>query len=855
LRTNAFQTGQDGRPKGYLSLKIDSRQVDGLPSPRPLVEVFVYAPWTEAIHLRAGRVARGGIRWSDRPEDFRTEILGLMKAQTAKNVVIVPVGAKGGFIVKRPPRTGGRDALQEEGIFCYRTLMRGLLDVTDNLRGGQVAPPLDVVRRDDDDPYLVVAADKGTATFSDIANAVSLDYDFWLGDAFASGGSHGYDHKAMAITARGAWESVKRHFRELGLDVAGEDFTVVGVGDMSGDVFGNGMLRSPHIRLVVAFDHRHVFLDPDPDGAVSFAERQRLSRLPRSSWADYDPALLSEGGGVFSRGAKSIPLSPAVKKRFGIEADSLSPPDLIRLLLTQPVDLLWFGGIGTYVKAAPEIHAEVGDRANDPLRVDARDLHCRVIGEGANLGLTQRGRIEAASKGIRLNTDAIDNSAGVDTSDHEVNIKILLDGAVADGDLTTKQRNELLLRMTDEVGELVLRDNYLQTQALSLFEAQAAQMLDRQQRFMRTLEKAGKLDRAQEFLPDDGEIGRRQQDGRGLARPEIAVLLATGKMWLSDLLLDSGLPDDPVLFDDLVRYFPTPLRDDAWLSRLRSHRLRREIVATVATNSMVNRVGGSFFARLMDLTGCPPADLARAYLVVRDGFSLRDIWDRIEALDLAVAASVQTAMLIEVNRLIERGVAWILAHAQRPLDIGQLRVQLEPGLAALKDRLDSLLPPDVAAGLESKAAEYRAAGVPDDLAGRVARLIVLASAADIGRISLRVGRPVETVGRLYFLVAGRFALGWLRAAADRLGAGDHWQRLAGDAVIDDLHGHQADLTASIATMLDPRSPDEALVAWIDMRRPAIERIDQLLAELKAAPKLDLSSLVVASHQFANLAEG
>jgi glutamate dehydrogenase len=855
LRTNYFQQDADGRAKPYLSLKLDSRRVEGLPLPRPMVEVFVYSPQTESIHLRAGKVARGGIRWSDRPEDFRTEILGLMKAQTVKNAVIVPVGSKGGFIVKRPPTGGGREALQQEGIACYRILMRGLLDLTDNLVGGKVVPPPRVIRLDGDDPYLVVAADKGTASFSDIANQVSADYGFWLGDAFASGGSQGYDHKGMAITARGAWESVKRHFREMGRDVQAEDLTVVGVGDMSGDVFGNGMLRSPHIRLLAAFDHRHIFIDPDPDPAVSLAERQRLFDLARSSWADYDPAKLSAGGGVYPRDAKTITLSAAAKARFAIETDHLTPAELLGRLLRAEVDLLWFGGIGTYVKAATESNADVGDRANDAWRIDGRDLRCKVIGEGANLALTQHGRVEAARKGIRLNTDAIDNSAGVDCSDHEVNIKILLNAAVADGDLTVKQRNQLLARMTDEVGLLVLRDNYLQTQALSILEVQSPAVLDQQERFMRLLERIGRLDRAVEFLPDEEDVARRAREDKGLTRPESSVLLAYGKLWLYDALLESDLPDDPILVEDLVRYFPTALRSEEWRTRMGGHRLKREIIATVATNSIVNRVGGSFIARLMERTGIPPADLARAYLVVRDGFALRDIWDEIEALDNKVPSQVQIAMLIEINRLIERGVGWVLSHAPRPLDIGRLRTQLEPGIAALKAQLDQVLPADTLAALAARAADYQAAGVPADLAKRVSTLIILASANDIARIAVRVGQSVERVGRIYFLMTARFGMGWLRAAAERLAAGTHWEKLAGEAVIDDLYGRQADLTASVAALAGDMAADEALTAWVETRRPAVERADQLLAELKGAGKLDLATLVVASHQFRGLTEG
>jgi glutamate dehydrogenase len=629
---------------------------------------------------------------------------------------------------------------------------------------------------------------------------------------------------------------------------------VVGVGDMSGDVFGNGMLRSPHIKLVAAFDHRHVFLDPDPDPQTSFAERARLFALPRSSWADYDPAKLSAGGGIFPRDAKLVHLSPQIQHRFGLETDTLPPTELIRILLAAPVDLLWFGGIGTYVKASTEAQAEAGDRANDALRVDGGALRCKVLGEGANLGVTQLGRIEAALAGIKLNTDAIDNSAGVDCSDHEVNIKILVDSAVAEGELTMKQRNELLVAMTDEVGKLVLRDNYLQTQAISIFESQAPAMLDQQDRFMRLLEKAGRLDRSVEYLPDDAELARRAHIGKGLTRPEIAVLLAYGKLWLYDAILDSDLPDDPLLVDELVRYFPSALDTADWRARMTRHRLRREIVATVATNSMVNRIGGSIIARVMERTGVPPAEVARAYLIVRDAFGLREVWEQIEALDTKVPANVQTAMLIEANRLIERGIGWVLTHAPRPLDMNRLRLELEPGIAAVQAQFAQVLPAETAAVLAARADEYRAQGVPAELAERVAVLIVLASANDIAQIAARTGRPVEGVGRLYFLVGGRFNLGWLRASAERLPGGTHWQKLATDAVIDDLYVRHAQLCEAVATATGDLPAEDALAAWIDARRSAVERADLLLGEIKAAGKLDLATLIVATHQFGGMME-
>ena len=611
LRTNYFRIAGDSdlaEPPGYLSFKLDPSGLAMLPRPRPRFEIFVYSPRVEGIHLRGGKVARGGIRWSDRREDFRTEVLGLMKAQMVKNALIVPVGSKGGFVVKRPPKAGGADALREEGIACYRTFLSGLLDLTDNYAGSEVVPPERVVRYDDDDPYLVVAADKGTATFSDIANEVSAQYGFWLGDAFASGGSHGYDHKAMGITARGAWESVKRHFRELGCDVQSEDFTVVGIGDMSGDVFGNGMLCSEHIRLLAAFNHAHVFLDPNPDPAASFAERRRLFELGRSSWSDYDPAVISPGGGVHARSLKSIPITPEVKEAFGIEADRLSPTELIHQLLGAPVDLLFNGGIGTYVKAADETQAEVGDRANDAVRIDGGQLRCRVVGEGGNLGFTQRGRIEYAlsggpdGAGGRINTDAIDNVAGVNCSDHEVNIKILLGEVIAEGEMTDDERNALLVQMTDAVSAQVLYGSYIQTQALSVAGAQSVSMLDVHARLIRRLEQVAGLDRELESLPSEKTIAARRNDRRGLVAPELATLMAYGKIFLYSELVESDLPEDPYLVRDLERYFPAPL-PERFAAHIGHHRLRRELIATIVANQLVDRAGMTFVFRLAEETG------------------------------------------------------------------------------------------------------------------------------------------------------------------------------------------------------------------------------------------------------------
>ena len=715
LRTNFFRVDDEGSPAPYLSFKLDPAGVPLLPLPRPGFEIFVYAPRVEGVHLRGGKVARGGLRWSDRPEDFRTEILGLMKAQMVKNALIVPVGAKGGFVVKRPPAEGGREALLDEAVACYQAFLSGLLDVTDNIAGGEIVAPERVVCYDERDPYLVVAADKGTASFSDIANEVSVRSRFWLGDAFASGGSNGYDHKQMGITARGAWESVKRHFRELGIDVQTTEFTAIGIGDMSGDVFGNGMLLSPRTKLLAAFNHAHVFLDPNPDPELSFVERKRLFALSRSAWSDYDPSLISEGGGVYPRSAKSIRISEQVKEALGIDADALAPNDLIREILRAPVDLLWNGGIGTYVKAFGETHADVGDKANDAVRLDARRLRCRVVGEGGNLGFTQRGRIEYALAGGRINTDAIDNVAGVNCSDHEVNIKILLDGLVADGDMTLKQRNQLLVAMTDAVAEQVRYGSYTQTQALSLAVAQAASMVDVHARLITRLEQVAGLDREIEFLPTDEAINERKVSRQGLVAPELAVLMAHCKIDLYARLLDSDLPEDEYLGHDLERYFPAPL-PESYGEQMRAHRLRREIIATVVANQLVDRAGMTFVFRLGEETGAPPALLARGYAAAREILDMPAFWSAVEALDNQVEAQIQLKMLIEGRRLVERATRWLVTTYPDEIDIARTIGYFEQGAGMLRAALPEILDGTDRAAYERWASDLQAAGVPPSLA-------------------------------------------------------------------------------------------------------------------------------------------
>lgn len=852
LRTNYYQPDETGALRDYVSFKIDSASVEDLPLPRPNVEIFVYSARMEGTHLRGGAVARGGLRWSDRPEDFRTEILGLMKAQMTKNAVIVPVGAKGGFVVKRPPQ-GDRDAFLAEGIACYKTLISGMLDITDNLVGGNVVPPADVVRHDDDDPYLVVAADKGTATFSDIANGVAEDYGFWLGDAFASGGSVGYDHKKMGITARGAWESVKRHFREMGHNTQKQPFTVVGIGDMSGDVFGNGMLLSKHIKMVAAFNHLHIFLDPDPDPEASYKERQRLFELPRSSWTDYDKKLISSGGGVYDRSAKSIKLTAAVRKLVGVEDESLTPNQLISALLAAPVDLLWNGGIGTYVKAREESDLEVGDRANDAVRINAGDLRCKVIGEGGNLGFTQRARIEAAQNGVRVNSDAIDNSAGVDCSDHEVNIKILLGAVEAEGEMTRKQRDKLLVQMTDEVAEQCLADNYLQTLGISIIESLGAERLDLQQRMMHALERSGRLNRAVEFLPDDETIEERRTAGQGLTRPEISVLYAYAKLALYDELLNSDLPDEPYLESDLERYFPAPLIEK-YGTQIRGHRLRREIIATQLSNSIVNRASMVFAQMAQEETGRGAADIARAYVVARASFGLRELWASIEALDNKVPAALQHQMIVSLRQLTEHATLWFLRNRPQPLDCGATVALFQPSLAELIESLGDVLPEDRRRQCEARSEDLVKQGVPAALARVIGLIEPLYSACNIVEAADRTGLGVREAAEIYLQVGGRLGLDWLRARGRQVSVDSHWQLQAVSAIIDDLYGQQLALTIRVVESAGKKATLDAAAVekWADDNPEILTRNAQLFADLRTQPGMDLAMLAVANRRMREL---
>ncbi|WP_425547844.1 NAD-glutamate dehydrogenase [Actinocorallia longicatena] len=841
LRTNFWQ----GKP--YLALKFDPSLIPDLPQPRPKFEIFVYSPRVEGVHLRYGSVARGGLRWSDRREDFRTEILGLVKAQAVKNTVIVPAGAKGGFVGKQLPDPAvDRERWLAEGIECYKEFISGLLDLTDNLVDGNVVPAPQVVRHDGDDPYLVVAADKGTATFSDIANGVAKEYGFWLGDAFASGGSVGYDHKAMGITARGAWESVKYHFRSMGRDSQTEDFTVVGVGDMSGDVFGNGMLLSEHIKLVCAFDHRHIFLDPDPDPAASFAERQRMFALPRSSWADYNPSLISAGGGIHPRSAKSIRLTPEVREALGIDpsVQALTPFELMRAALLAPVDLLWNGGIGTYVKASSENNADVGDKANDAIRVDGGELRCKVIGEGGNLGLTQLGRIEFARSGGLVNTDFIDNSAGVDTSDHEVNIKILLDQVVRDGELTLKQRDGLLDEMTDEVGAMVLRDNYRQNVVLAAARAQAPDMLHVHARYLRRLERDGKINRRLEFLPDDKAMAERRQQGIGLTQPEFSVVLAYSKLTLDQELLESDLPDDPYLASWLVQYFPTALRT-TFRAHMDRHPLRREIIATQVVNDLVNNSGCTFSFRLNEETGASASDLARAYLVAREVFDMPRFWAAVESLEGVVDQQTQTAMLLEARKLTERGARWLLHSRRPPFDIRETIDSFAPGALALVPGLPKQLAGRDLEAFGERRDAFTARGVPADLAEQVAMMVPAYSTLDIVDISRATGHSVEEVADVYFDLADRLQLARLRERVIALPRDDRWKSMARSALRDDLYAAHAELTSDVLRNTATDTPEARLEEWAEKNDSSVLRARQTLSEIWESDSHDLATLSVA----------
>jgi glutamate dehydrogenase len=853
IRTNFFQTDKAGHPKALIAVKFESGKITDLPLPRPLYEIFVYSPRVEGVHMRFGKVARGGIRWSDRPQDFRTEILGLVKAQQVKNAVIVPVGSKGGFVPKLMPKGAARDVVQAEGIETYKLFISTLLDITDNIHhDGSIVPPDCVVRYEGDDPYLVVAADKGTATFSDIANAISIEHDYWLGDAFASGGSAGYDHKVMGITARGAWEAVKRHFREMDVDIGKTPFSAVGVGDMSGDVFGNGMLRGNTTRLLAAFDHRDIFIDPDPDPAASFAERKRLFALPRSSWQDYDKKLISAGGGVYPRTSKEIRPSAAAQKLFGVP-EAVTPQDMMKAILTAQVDLLFFGGIGTYVRSSGESDEAAGDRGNDAIRVTGGELRCKVIGEGANLGMTQRGRIEAALAGIRLNTDAIDNSAGVNTSDVEVNIKIALSRPLRSGALTFEARNALLAEMTGEVARLVLRNNYQQTLALSLAQRRGLEDLGFQQRLMQTLEMRGALDRAVEFLPDEMAIAERRKRNLALTRPELAVLLAYAKLSLYSELLDSAVPDDPYLGRELERYFPKEMSeryDDA----LHAHRLRREIIATQLTNSMINRGGATLIVRISDQTGAVPAAIAAAFAAVRNSYDLIALNSEIDTLDSKISGKAQLDLYAAVQDLLLDRLVWFLRNADLKQGLEKIIGHYRAGIAQVTTALDGALSKQALAARDARVAELAKAGVPEALAHRIASVAALKAAPDIVLVAEQGKKPVGEVTATYFATEAFFQLDRVIGAVPGIVVSDYFDRLALDRALDSIGDAERRLTAAMVGngQVSGFAGAGAVEEWVKPRQAEVERIRAAIHEI-AGSGLTLSKLSVAASLLGDLA--
>lgn len=853
LRTNAFQ--KDGNQlKSYMSFKLESSKVPELPKPVPYREIFVYSPRVEGVHLRFGKVARGGLRWSDRREDFRTEVLGLVKAQQVKNTVIVPVGAKGGFYVKRPAPAHDRDAVLAEGVACYRLFISGLLDVTDNVVAGAIVPPLNVVRHDEDDPYLVVAADKGTATFSDIANALSGDYGFWLGDAFASGGSQGYDHKKMGITAKGGWESVKRHFRALGKDSQSEDFTCVGIGDMSGDVFGNGMLLSRKIRLLAAFDHRHIFLDPNPDSETSFVERERMFALPRSSWDDYDRALISPGGGVYARSLKAIPISPEVQSILGIQASSLSPNELMQAILRAPVELLWNGGIGTYVKAASETHADVGDRANNAIRLNGGELRCKIVGEGGNLGLTQLGRVEFALKGGLINTDFIDNSAGVDTSDHEVNIKILLNEAISAGELKQADRDALLVAMTDEVGEMVIKDNYRQNLAISLMQAFGTGRIGAKQHFIRTLEQQGLLDRAIEYLPSDEEFAERKARKQGLTRPELSTLLSYAKLVLYAQLLDSDVPEDSYLSRELALYFPEVLRE-RYTQAMDRHRLKREIIATQVTNTVVNRMGSTFVMRMQEDTGATPAKVAKAFTVVREVTDARSWWADLDALNAKVSGEAQMSAHLKIWNLLRNLTRWLLNMPGGMSDIAALVNKYSIGAQSLHNVLANVLPASQLAHIAAEHRELLEQGFPPGLAHTIATLHPMSSAFDIIEVAGKLGCDVARSARVYFDLGEALHLRWLQEQIEKLPVDGRWHANARGVMRDELNAQHRSLSSQLLAKAPTGQADAQIVdGWLAAAQGELAYTMSMFNEMRASASMDYATMSVAIRRLAHLVE-
>lgn len=847
IRTNYFQPHPVTGEKSYISFKILPKKIADVPLPLPKFEIFVYSPQVEGVHLRGGKVARGGLRWSDRREDFRTEVLGLVKAQQVKNTVIVPVGAKGGFVCKQLPN-GDRNEIFEAGKECYRTFIRGLLDITDNIVDGAVVPPVNVVRLDKDDPYLVVAADKGTATFSDVANAISDEYNFWMGDAFASGGSVGYDHKAMGITAKGAWESVKRHFREMDIDCQTTDFTCIAIGDMAGDVFGNGMLLSKHIRLQAAFNHMHIFIDPNPDAASSFKERERLFNLPGCTWEDYNKELISDGGAIFSRHSKSIKLTPQIKKMLGTQKQNMSPLELMQAVLKMKVDLLWNGGIGTYVKGSKETHLEVGDRANDALRINGAELNAKVVGEGGNLGFTQLGRIEFASKGGRINTDAVDNAGGVDCSDNEVNIKILLNGLVQNGDLTVKQRNKILYDMTDEVGDIVIEDCYRQTHSLSITELRGGGQLKEQSQFISELDRSGKLDRALEFIPSDEEIAERLALGKGLTRPELSVLLAYSKMVLKEELVCAEITDNAYHQSLLIEAFPKQLQDN-YSVQMQEHPLRAEIIATQLANNIGNDMGFNFVHRMKEETGATTSEIANCYAMASAVFELSDIWKQISDLDNKISTSIQTEMLFQLRRTVRRATRWFLRHRNKALDIAESITFYHTTFAELSNNITSYMVESEAVEIKRVEQDLIKAGAPEPVALRISLLSTLFSVMDLAEISKSESVPTALATDLYFKLGARLDLHWFLDQITSQPVSNHWQALARASFREELDWQQRSLTSVILRAnKNSTDVDAMLEKWFEDSKKALERWQHILADFRIGQTHEFAKFSVALRE-------
>lgn len=852
LRTNFFQLDAEGNHKPYMSIKLATRKLAEAPKPRPMFEIFVYSSRMEGVHLRGGKVARGGLRWSDRMEDYRTEVLGLVKAQQVKNAVIVPTGSKGCFVAKRLHHTKNRDEFMAEGIACYQTFIRGLLDLTDNIVGGDIVPPKDVVRLDEDDPYLVVAADKGTATFSDIANKISEEYGHWLGDAFASGGSNGYDHKGMGITARGAWVAVQRHFRERGLNTQEDEFTVIGIGDMGGDVFGNGMLRSDKIRLQVAFNHLHIFIDPSPDAAATFPERKRLFETPQTTWADFNPELISEGGGVFDRSAKVIKLTPQIKEAFEIEADELSPTELIHQLLKSKVDLIWNGGIGTYVKATGESHEEVGDRANDSLRVNGKELRCRVFGEGGNLGMTQRGRVEFCQNGGSCNTDFIDNAGGVDCSDHEVNMKILLNELVNSQDLTMKQRNVMLEEMTDDVAHLVLENNYQQTQAISVAEFHCPSNLAEYWRFISTLESKGRLDRALEFLPSDEELGERNVRGQGLVRPELSTLISYAKVELKEALIDSDVADNAYMAKAVETLFPQRMRDE-YNAQIHQHSLRREIIATQLANQLINTMGLTFFMRQQESTGANAGETLKAYAIVRDIFGFNEVWSDLESLDYKVSAALQLELLTIYMRLGRRATRWVLRNWRGNLDPAKLIPRLRPQIAVIEDLLSEIMVGEHAEQWHSLYKNLMEKGVSEKAAKLAASASSMFYVLGVAEVALNTNIPVDYVLRLYHLLGHHLSLDWFGDQIVLLRPETRWKDFARESFVDELEAHRRSLTLAVLQEYGQEDDINGIVrSWSSRHSQLVGRWQDTVQELRSTTTQDFAMYSVALRELQDL---